>query len=81
MIVNDVPKKWDEPMKMKLEAKFKSDLKGKMKQSFYSIIFQQVERLNSLNRIEPYESYFGIFRDKYGIEWMVYYGPRYKEEL
>lgn len=26
----------------------------------------------------PWGSYFGMFRDKYGIEWMVDYGPRYK---
>lgn len=26
----------------------------------------------------PWGSYFGMFRDKYGIEWMVDYDPRYK---
>lgn len=25
----------------------------------------------------PWGSYFGMFRDKYGIEWMVDYDPRY----
>ena len=26
----------------------------------------------------PWGSYFGMFRDKYGIEWMVDYDPRFK---
>lgn len=26
----------------------------------------------------PWGSYFGMFRDKFGIEWMVDYDPRYK---
>jgi PhnB protein len=26
----------------------------------------------------PWGSYFGMFRDRYGIEWMVDYDPRYK---
>ena len=26
----------------------------------------------------PWGSYFGIFRDKYGIEWMVDFSPKYK---
>ncbi|MCB0456993.1 MAG: VOC family protein [Flavobacteriaceae bacterium] len=28
----------------------------------------------------PWGSYFGMFRDKYGIEWMVDYDPNYKGE-
>ncbi len=27
----------------------------------------------------PWGSYFGMFRDKYGIEWMVDYDPNFKE--
>jgi PhnB protein len=26
----------------------------------------------------PWGSYFGMFRDKYGIEWMIDYDPKYK---
>lgn len=26
----------------------------------------------------PWGSYFGMFRDKYGIEWMIDYDPRYE---
>jgi PhnB protein len=29
----------------------------------------------------PWGSYFGMFRDKYGIEWMVDYDPKYKGKL
>jgi PhnB protein len=29
----------------------------------------------------PWGSYFGMFRDKYGIEWMVDYDPIYKGQL
>ncbi len=29
----------------------------------------------------PWGSYFGMFRDKYGIEWMVDFDPKYKGEL
>jgi PhnB protein len=29
----------------------------------------------------PWGSYFGIFRDKYGIEWMVEYDPKYQGQL
>ncbi len=29
----------------------------------------------------PWGSYFGIFRDKFGIEWMVDYDPNYKGKL
>ena len=29
----------------------------------------------------PWDSYFGMFRDKYGIEWMVDFDPKYKEEI
>ncbi|SCY67911.1 VOC family protein [Flavobacterium caeni] len=29
----------------------------------------------------PWGSYFGMFRDKYGIEWMVDYDDRYKGSL
>jgi PhnB protein len=29
----------------------------------------------------PWGSYFGMFRDKYGIEWMVDFDPRYNGEL
>lgn len=29
----------------------------------------------------PWGSYFGMFRDKYGIEWMVDYDPKYKGEI
>ena len=28
----------------------------------------------------PWGSYFGMFRDKYGIEWMVDYDPKYQED-
>ena len=28
----------------------------------------------------PWGSYFGMFRDKYGVEWMVDYDPRYTVE-
>ena len=29
----------------------------------------------------PWGSYFGIFRDKYGIEWMVDFDPSYKGQI
>lgn len=29
----------------------------------------------------PWGSYFGMFRDKYGIEWMVDYDARYKGQI
>ena len=29
----------------------------------------------------PWDSYFGCFRDKYGIEWIVEFDPKYKEQL
>ncbi|MBN2639730.1 MAG: VOC family protein [Bacteroidales bacterium] len=29
----------------------------------------------------PWGSYFGMFRDKYGIEWIVDYDPNYKGQL
>ncbi len=29
----------------------------------------------------PWGSYFGCFRDKYGIEWIVEFDPTYKEQL
>ncbi len=29
----------------------------------------------------PWGSYFGMFRDKYGIEWMIDYDSKYKGEL
>lgn len=29
----------------------------------------------------PWGSYFGMFRDKYGIEWMVDYDPNYKGNI
>jgi PhnB protein len=29
----------------------------------------------------PWGSYFGMFRDKYGIEWMVDFDPQYKGHL
>ncbi len=29
----------------------------------------------------PWGSYFGMFRDKYGIEWMIDYDPKYKGKL
>ena len=29
----------------------------------------------------PWGSYFGMFRDKYGIEWMIDYDPQYKGQL
>jgi PhnB protein len=29
----------------------------------------------------PWGSYFGMFRDKYGIEWMVEFDPNYKGHL
>jgi PhnB protein len=29
----------------------------------------------------PWGSYFGMFRDKYGIEWMVDFDSNYKEQL
>lgn len=29
----------------------------------------------------PWGSYFGMFRDKYGIEWMVDFDPRYKGKV
>ncbi len=29
----------------------------------------------------PWNSYFGMFRDKYGIEWMVDFDPKYKGQL
>lgn len=29
----------------------------------------------------PWGTYFGMFRDKYGIEWMVDYDPKYKGQL
>ncbi|PKB17946.1 VOC family protein [Flavobacterium sp. 5] len=28
----------------------------------------------------PWGTYFGMFRDKYGIEWMVDYNPKYNEK-
>jgi PhnB protein len=29
----------------------------------------------------PWDSYFGMFRDKFGIEWMVDFDPNYKGQL
>jgi PhnB protein len=29
----------------------------------------------------PWGSYFGMFRDKYGIEWMVDFDPKYNETI
>ncbi len=29
----------------------------------------------------PWGSYFGMFRDKYGIEWMVEFDPNYKGQI
>ena len=29
----------------------------------------------------PWGTYFGMFRDKYGIEWMVDYDPKYKGKV
>ena len=29
----------------------------------------------------PWGSYFGMFRDKYGIEWMIDYNPNYKGQV
>lgn len=29
----------------------------------------------------PWGSYFGMFRDKYGIEWMIDYNPNYKVQV
>lgn len=29
----------------------------------------------------PWGSYFGMFRDKFGIEWMIDYDPRYKGKV
>ena len=29
----------------------------------------------------PWGSYFGMFRDKYGIEWMIDFDPKYKGEF
>ncbi|HEA23305.1 hypothetical protein LCGC14_1421070 [marine sediment metagenome] len=29
----------------------------------------------------PWNSYFGMFRDKYGIEWMVDYDPKFKGQI
>jgi PhnB protein len=29
----------------------------------------------------PWGSYFGMFRDKFGIEWMVDYDPKYKGQI
>ena len=29
----------------------------------------------------PWGSYFGMFRDKYGIEWMVDFDPKYKSQV
>jgi PhnB protein len=29
----------------------------------------------------PWGSYFGMFRDKYGIEWMVDFDSKYKEQI
>ena len=29
----------------------------------------------------PWGSYFGMFRDKYGIEWMVDFDPKYKGKM
>ncbi len=29
----------------------------------------------------PWGSYFGMFRDKYGIEWMIDFDPKYNEQI
>ena len=29
----------------------------------------------------PWDSYFGMFRDKYGIEWMIDFDPKYKGQF
>lgn len=29
----------------------------------------------------PWGSYFGMFRDKYGIEWMIEFDPNYKAQI
>jgi PhnB protein len=29
----------------------------------------------------PWDSYFGMFRDKYGIEWMVDFDPKYNAQI
>ena len=29
----------------------------------------------------PWGSYFGMFRDKYGIEWMVDFDPKYNKHI
>ena len=35
----------------------------------------------SISGDSPWGSYFGMFRDKYGIEWMVDFDPRYKGQI
>jgi len=72
---NDVPKKWDEPIKMKLEAKFKSELKVKKKRVIYCTIlemnhlrlltkhkkgnFQQIKRTTKVLQHKYQVSYLG----------------------
>jgi PhnB protein len=33
---------------------------------------------SSTTGYSPWGSYFGMFRDKYGIEWVIDYDPKYK---
>ncbi len=38
-------------------------------------------QIEALIRDSPWGSYFGMFRDKYGIEWMVDFDPNYKGKI
>ena len=75
------PKSWDEQMKMKTEAKLSISAESKEEAD------KLFNGLSAGGQIEmpigdsPWGSYFGMFRDKYGIEWMVDFDSNYKGQI
>jgi PhnB protein len=55
---------------MKTGAKFPSALKAKQKPTNYFTVFPKEVKSKCPSPI-PWGTYFGMFRDKYGIEWMI----------
>jgi PhnB protein len=75
---NDVPEVWVE-MKMKTDLKFLLVLKVVKKPINYLKDSRLAEPLKFSE--SPWNSYFGMFRDQFGIEWMVDFDPNYKGQI
>ena len=81
LMANDVPESMGKTNEN--ENRFKISISAESREEADKLFIGLTEGGNIEMPMEdsPWGSYFGMFRDKYGIEWMIDFDPNYKGQI